>query len=329
MSTPQGISIGKLAKATGFSVERLRMWELRYGAPQSLRLESGHRRYQAEEVERLHLVREALQRGMRPRHIVALDRDGLLKVLGEPLGGSPWVASSKPDHGLVPWTPKLWVAAASRMDDAFLDRQFYEHWLELGSLRFLTDRVQPFIVSLGQGWEKGELCVAEEHFGSEKMGDFLSGIWRRLNENNHGAPVLLTTLPGDTHRLGLQMAALVAAMAGLRVIYLGPSTPIEEVALAAGRQRARGVFLSLSLGAPANEAQRQLKQMRELLPSAQVMGIGGGGAGAVTVPAKVQRFQDLPGFYHWARDWGGEAGSGKGTGAMAGHILSRSIDPTL
>lgn len=303
MSTPQGISIGKLAKATGFAVERLRMWELRYGAPKSLRLDSGHRRYLAEEVERLHLVREALGRGLRPRNVVALDRTSLLKVLGDPAAGKPslWQISQRETHSLVPWTPKLWVAAAARMDDAYLDRQFYEHWLELGSLRFLTERVQPFITALGFGWERGELCVAEEHFGSEKMGDFLSGIWRRLNEHNQGRPVLLTTLPGDTHRLGIQMAALVAAMAGLRVIYLGPSTPIEEVALAAQRQRAQGVFLSLSLGVPSGETQDQLREMRQLLPKDVILGTGGGGASVV--PAGVQRFQDLPGFYQWAREW--------------------------
>ena len=268
MVSPLGISIGKLAKATGFAVERLRMWELRYGAPKSLRLDSGHRRYLAEEVERLHLVRDALGRGLRPRHVVALDRDGLLKILGTSTQGKQplWQNGQREDRSLVPWTPKLWVAAAARMDDAYLDRQFYEHWLELGSLRFLTERVQPFITALGFGWERGELCVAEEHFGSEKMGDFLSGIWRRLNEHNQGRPVLLTTLPGDSHRLGLQMAALVAAMAGLRVIYLGPSTPVGEVALAAERQRARGVLLSLTLGAPVGETQALLKEMRKLLP---------------------------------------------------------------
>lgn len=302
------ISIGKLAQATGFAVERLRMWELRYGAPRSEKLPSGHRRYRGEEVDRLHLVREALNRGLRPGHVVAQSRESLLKLLETQAPGFP---STRPTpreaSALLPWSPKAWVAASQRMDDAYLGRQFYEHWIELGSLRFLTERAQPFVQALGLGWERKELCVAEEHFGSEQLGDFLGGMWRRLNEQNQGPSVLLTTLPGDAHRLGLQMAALVAAMAGLRALYLGPSTPLEEVIEAAKRQKVQGVLLSLSSGQDAQEAKTQLKRLRKGLAPEILLGIGG--SGAPVMGPDMPRFQDLPSFYHWARHWAPERSS--------------------
>lgn len=299
---PTLISIGKLAKATGFSVERLRMWELRYGAPQGERLPSGHRRFHAEEVERLHLVRECIARGLRPRQVVALSRELLLARLDQSGGAAPALAQGA--RLLRPWSPLAWVAAATRLDEAYLDRQFYEQWMDLGSLRFLHERAEPFIHALGDEWQKGELCVAEEHFGSEKLGDFLSGIWRRLNEHNSRGPVLLTTLPGDAHRLGLQMAALVSAMAGLKVVYLGPNTPMAELAELVRRTSAQGLFFSVALGTDQAQARAHLTELRRHLPPPLVIGIGGAGAPppAAGMPEWI-RFASLDAFYHWARAW--------------------------
>jgi methylmalonyl-CoA mutase cobalamin-binding subunit len=299
---PGLISIGKLAKASGFSVERLRMWELRYGKPAGQRLPSGHRRYGADEVERLHLVRQALQQGGRPREVVALDRDSLLERLER--NGKGQLPIVEPSHSL-PWSPRAWVRAARHMDEGYLDRQFYESWMDLGSLRFLSERAQPFIRALGEEWQKGELCVAEEHFGSEKLGDFLSGIWRRLNEHNSQGPVLLTTLPQDSHRLGLQMGALICAMAGLKVIYLGPSTPLEELPKAVERSGAKALLYSVALGTPEVPARMQLKQLARQLPKGVLLGVGGAGAPRPAPGEEPEwlRFGDPDTAYRWARAW--------------------------
>ena len=51
------LAIGELAEATGVSVPTLRMWEQRHGFPVARRLPSGHRRYEAADIE---LVRQVL-----------------------------------------------------------------------------------------------------------------------------------------------------------------------------------------------------------------------------------------------------------------------------
>jgi methylmalonyl-CoA mutase cobalamin-binding subunit len=291
------ISIGKLSRSTGFSAERLRIWELRYGAPKGRRLPSGHRRYAPEEVERLHLVREALDRGFRPRHVVASSREELMKLL-EQLGTS--LAGGLPEPGRLPWTPLSWVQASARMDEAALERQFMEHWLALGSLRFLRERAVPFVVSLGEEWHAKRLSAAEEHFGSEKLGDFLAGIWRRLNELNRGPAALLTTLPGDPHRIGLQMVALVSAMAGWRVLYLGPSTPLEEVATTAAKVGVKAVLISVSLSVDPSQARSQTLALRGSLPRGVELVVGGAHA-PTPADGAWTRFGDLQPFFSWAR----------------------------
>jgi MerR family transcriptional regulator, light-induced transcriptional regulator len=58
------LSIGDVVRATGLTEATLRAWERRYGFPQPQREPSGHRRYPAEEVERIVRVVADRERGI-------------------------------------------------------------------------------------------------------------------------------------------------------------------------------------------------------------------------------------------------------------------------
>jgi DICT domain-containing protein len=59
------LSIGELADHTGLSPATLRMWESRHGFPEAHRLESGHRRYDEQTVERVRAVLARQAAGVR------------------------------------------------------------------------------------------------------------------------------------------------------------------------------------------------------------------------------------------------------------------------
>jgi methylmalonyl-CoA mutase cobalamin-binding subunit len=187
------------------------------------------------------------------------------------------------------------------MDDAFLDRQFYEQWLGLGSLNFLVERVQPFARALSGCRQRGEIGAAEERFGNEKLGDFLSTVWRRLNENNTESPVLLSTLPDDPQSIGSQVAAVVMALAGLRVIYLGPAAALDDLISAAQRQKVQGVLLSVALDRDPVLTAKHLAYLRVGLPPEAFLAV----SGVLAAPAgpEIQCFSELPGLFQWARKW--------------------------
>jgi len=98
----------------------------------------------------------------------------------------------------------------------------------LGPLPFLETMVAPLLREVGEAWEKGRLRVRHEHFVAERLGDLLRSLRLPLEERAGGPLVVLATLPGEAHGLGLQMAALVVAFAGCRVLYLGTETPVPE-----------------------------------------------------------------------------------------------------
>jgi methylmalonyl-CoA mutase cobalamin-binding subunit len=97
------------------------------------------------------------------------------------------------------------------------------------------------------------------------------------------APVLVVTTPeGQRHELGALMSALIAAAKGWQPLYLGPSTPTDEIAFAAVHTAARAV--ALSIGYPADDPRlpSALQTLRQQLPTEVALLAGG---------ASVQHYQ--------------------------------------
>lgn len=296
LSETPDLSIGDLEKLTGIRSATLRMWERRYGSPKSFRLPSGHRRYPRDEVPRLRAIAEALECGYRAGKVVSASLEELGHLLAQPRTGSPTPA--EPPE-IFPRTILLgqWIQAVHHFDDGALTQGFHDEWGRLGPLRFVQGCAAPFLHAVGKGWETGELTVAQEHFASERLGDFLGGQWRRLNERKSGPSAVLTTLPGESHRLGVQMCAAVTALSDFKVIYLGPDTPLEDIARAVSKVRARLLALSVSTSTDPVLAQREIMWIRKRLPLEVELVLGGGGAPA-NLP-DTRRIEDFIDYLDW------------------------------
>ncbi len=289
------ISIGTLAHKTGLSVECLRMWERRYGAPESIRLPSGHRRYPEQEIERLRYAALALEQGYRARQVAPATLGELKGMLRQ----CACLLEDSPHRPEIEARIERWIAATAKLDDRTLAHDFHHDWTQLGAARFLSERVVPLIYRLGQEWANGELTISQEHFASEQVSDFLAAQWRRMNERIEGANVLVASLPGDQHRLGLQMVSVVLTLAGKKVVYIGPQTPPREIVEIAKQCKATAVCLSISITMDLNQVTQALGQLRLDLPNAIRLAIGG--KGAPPPREGIERMNDLADFYDWLK----------------------------
>src|SRR5215467_10179959 len=93
LKLPQMFTIGALSRATGVPPDTLRTWERRYGFPKPERTDTGHRRYSQAAVERLQLVREALQLGHRAATVIHTDIEALRALVDQ--GGASEPASEQ------------------------------------------------------------------------------------------------------------------------------------------------------------------------------------------------------------------------------------------
>ena len=290
------LSIGALSRATGIPIETLRTWEARSGYPVPERKPSGHRVYRLTSVPRLRRIAEALARGHRAGDVVTASDQTLADLLT--VTGVTSTAS-RPTTAVAKGGPSDLLQAVQTFDAADLTRTLLQDWARLGPLDFLQTRVAPAIREIGDAWEGGRLEIRHEHFFSEKVGDLLRSLRLPFEERAHGPLVVCSSLPGESHALGLQMAALVLSIAGCRTLFLGTEVPAVQIASLARDLNARAVAVSVSRASRGAAMTAQISSLRRSVP--RRVGLIVGGDGAPRPRPGIAVIQDLAELDSWGR----------------------------
>jgi methanogenic corrinoid protein MtbC1 len=286
------LSIGDVAEATGISVDTLRAWERRYGRPRAIRLPSGHRRYTTGQVRWLRRVAEALAWGHKPSRVVPVDDEELDRLLAA-AGDDATEVTSHEDHYLD-------LVRAYRREE--LASLLQMEWRRLEPLDFFEHRIGPLLVAVGRLWANGELDIRHEHFRLEVLEDLLRSLRVQLPAPENGPTLVLSTLPGESHGLGLQMIAILAALHGATAHVLGTNVPPEEMVTSAAETNAEAVAVSISLATGGVATDRILGELRHLLPEEVTLLVGGAGArGPRRGPRGVTYLDGLADFDAWLR----------------------------
>lgn len=296
------ISIGELARLTGITTHTLRVWEKRYGTPCSQRLPSGHRRYPKEDVPRLRAIAKALESGYRASKVVSGTLEELHGLMGlKPLMDTNLKSTEENLNSSNKLLIERWVKAIHEFDDDCLIQSFYEQWNKHGPLNFIIDYIVPLIKRVGKGWESGELTIPHEHFATECIDSFLTSKWRQLNSRKDGWKILMATLPGETHNLGLLMCAVVASLSGAKIIYLGLDTPLEDIIATANNFEPKLLCLSISESEKFLDPEDCLLAVRAKLKKTVKMISGGKGA-PDNLPS-IQKMENFNSFNQWLKDF--------------------------
>jgi DNA-binding transcriptional MerR regulator/methylmalonyl-CoA mutase cobalamin-binding subunit len=276
-------SIGEIERETGICRDTLRVWERRYGFPQPQRTPHGERAYSGEQLGRLRLIKQLLDRGMRPGKIVAVGIEELQRLTSNSRVSLPW-----PCH----------IEALMKLLDSCqwesLEMRLLE-MLEIRGLRsFLTELIAPLNHCVGDAWFAGRIGIVEEHYYTELVKVILTGELSRIPKQKKNLRALLTTLPGEAHGIGLMMAACMISLEGGDVLSLGLQTPLEEIVRCALAANCGVVGLSCSLHMSRRSITPQLVKLRKMLPDNITLWIGGGGAEQIRyLPGNIRLFSSL------------------------------------
>ena len=262
------------------------MWERRYGFPQPLRDRHGDRVYPLNQVERLHAARRLMTQGVRPGKIFS----GAIAL--EPAAMTALAAA--PDALAAQFQPIFEMLRHYRL--AALHGHFQHRLLDLGLRRFVIDFLGPLSTAVGVAWGRGELPVRCEHLFSQVAMSVLHAKQAavRAAGGDQGPKVVLATLTGETHALGIMMVEAVLATLGAECIQFGSDMPPLEVAAAAAETGADIVALSFSAYFPRKSATRAILALRAALPTGVILWVGGEGApDTVDIGAGIQVFDRL------------------------------------
>ena len=283
MTTTVVYSITEIERETGISRDTLRVWERRYGFPTPLRNQRSERLYNSEQLNRLRLLKQLLDSGLRPGKIIRLDDQQLRQLTAQPAHTGPTPVAVETLLERLTRGPRYELL--SRLEDLLLQQ---------GLRRFLTEVVAPLNQAVGEAWFTGRIGIFDEHHYAEQVRRVLTTALASLPPGSESCRVLLTTLPGEPHGIGLLMVACMLGLEGAQVLLLGVQTPTEEIVRGALESGCSIVGISCSAHMGGRSIASQLVRLRKLLPEGIELWAGGSGVDSIrSLPAHIRLFHDL------------------------------------
>jgi DNA-binding transcriptional MerR regulator/methylmalonyl-CoA mutase cobalamin-binding subunit len=273
-SSEAGHPIGVVATRTGIKQDVLRAWENRYNAVTPFRSDNGRRLYTDEDIERLRLMRRAVEAGRRISDVAGLATKELRELVGQDSAASPRDGYKRKSSSAASLLDRC-MEAIENLDGDALREALAEAQLALTKPQLRGDLLGPLMAQIGEGWSEGTLRVAHEHLATEVIKAFIGSIERGGEAGTRGPTLIISTPQGQLHEMGALLASATARDLGWNVVYLGPNLPADEIAAAALQARASAVALSLVYPPADPDTVGQLRRLRELLGPDTPILVGG------------------------------------------------------
>jgi DNA-binding transcriptional MerR regulator len=237
--TDDGLTAGAVARRLGVAVTTLRTWHQRYGLGPSEHVPGHHRRYTAEDLDRLHVMRRLTTQGIAPAEAAAWARRS-----PAPQSPSSPSSPSPPEgrHGgghVIPLGPQAAPAArglaraATHLDAAamrdILDAVIGEH----GVTGAWDEVMMPVLIGIGDRYEATRRFIEVEHLVSRCITEALGVIQRPAS--GVIPRVLLAATDEEQHTLPLEALAAALAEAGIPTRLLGARVPSAALSNAIAR----------------------------------------------------------------------------------------------
>jgi DNA-binding transcriptional MerR regulator/methylmalonyl-CoA mutase cobalamin-binding subunit len=270
-------SIGDVERDTGIGRDTLRIWERRYGFPAPDRNSKGERIYSESQLRRLQRIRRLLDQGMRPGKLLPIGDRAL-----DQLEAGMLTATIEPRDETI----QKMLECIYSADSVQLETVLHAQLKKQGMQNFILAAIVPLLEVVGEHWASGRLQIYQEHFVSQLLIRFVNSQIDALAGSAKQSMVLLATLPGEQHTLGLLLVAALLMSQGKKVINLGAEVPMDQVAHAVKQFNADTLGITFSGAYQYKHIRSDLCELRDLLPANVEIWAGGKG---------VHRLRKLPG----------------------------------
>lgn len=288
--TQMQLSIAAIKRETGLTMDTLRVWERRYGFPAPARDDKGDRVYSNADLFKIRLVKRLINHGFRPGKIMHLDVATLQTML-------PEEQSDTIDSG----TEIINLLKAHDIQN--LRKYLRDLLTSQGLERFVVDHVASMNHQVGDAWMYGLIAIYEEHIYTEQIQALLRTSISQLSTPSSSPKILLTTLPGEQHTLGILMVETLLSIYGATCLDLGAETPVSEIQLAVHAHQIDILCLSFSAVFPKTKCLNSLVELRQRLPETVAMWVGGAGIPHSRLAAGIIHFPSLRELKSAVNDW--------------------------
>jgi methanogenic corrinoid protein MtbC1 len=289
--------IRAVAKITGLTLDTLRAWERRYQAVVPERSDRG-RQYGAAQIERLLLLGQLVQKGHAIGGIAALSDQELRDLLTR-LPGQLTPEPAPPKDILAPV-----LSAIESFDSAGAGDELSRLAAVLTPRDLVYQVAVPLMREVGIRSHNGTLAIAQEHLASQMLRNLLGSMMRLFRPSNPAMKMVLATPAGESHEFGILAAAMLASMAGIEPVYLGPDLPALEIASAAQRVSAQVILLGITV--ITETTAEEVRAVAAAMPEAAELWVGGASSADLDLSnlgRKTVLVKDLPALENECRRW--------------------------
>jgi len=229
-------TIKQMELLSGIKAATIRMWEKRYTIFSPQRTDTNIRRYNDDDVRFIINISLLLKRGFRISKLANLSLDELSDI------ASKFVTDYKPGNNNI----EPLVSATLEYNEAGILQPIIDSASKHGNEYTFEQLVLPFLKKLGDLWQTGAITTAHEHFASNVIRNHICTIYKNSIKPEIGktSPIIFFLPEGEFHDMGLLYFAYIAKNAGYNTIYLGQSTPIDDVVKATKELKCKMVFTS-------------------------------------------------------------------------------------
>lgn len=264
------------SQRTGIQPVTLRAWERRYHLLQPQREDNHYRLYSERDLAVLVWVKKQIENGVKVS-IAA-------KEMQMRIDRNDWPESAIPPS--IPLSAKHTNLSARQFavrlfqqlvnhNEAAAVETFNEAQVAFNLFTLFESVLTPCLVEIGEGWYRGEIRIATEHFASGFIRARLMAIFQVLPIKHGNAQVLVGGAPGELHEIGALMIAILLRSSGLRVEYLGPDLQLDDLLLYVKYQHPKMIILSATI-AESTRALGDFNHRLEEFRSSPLFGFGGG-----------------------------------------------------
>jgi MerR family transcriptional regulator, light-induced transcriptional regulator len=233
-------NIGVVARMTDIPAATLRVWERRYGFPDTSRTEGGHRLYSEEDIQRLRWVKARIDEGMQTRQAVralksledegALLDPGLMIAEPEATNDPLWDGQEIEADSYIELLQRRLFDTLVRHDTSRADDLFNEALAQYSPEDVMLQMIRPTLREIGEGWVRGNIKIGTEHLATGYLRQRLLA-WLRGGPPLYSVPpTVLACAPGEYHEGSLMIFGALMRRRRWPVAYLGQSIPLPDLA---------------------------------------------------------------------------------------------------
>lgn len=284
MSAENAYRVGMVSKLTGLTTHTLRTWERRYRAVVPGRTDAGGRLYSDDDVRRLRLLRDLVETGHAIGTVASLSDRELARVAAS---AERNVSQAETHTRTSP--VEAFLDAVARLDVSGAERIMARAAVALPTETFLMEVVAPALQEVGDRWERKEFRIAHERVATGAARGLLFSLARLYPPRDQLGAVVVAAPRGERHELGAMMVAMLAALRGFTVLYLGADVPENEISFVAEVRNVELVLLSVINLSPS-EVRQIARDLAAMVPPHTRIIMGG----PASLPVEGTRVEHMP-----------------------------------